>query len=420
MQEKERDGAGTINCAAKLYEEDAVALLKKLVSCDTTDYHEKNGQVHVEGFFNSIGIQTERVYPDPGRLCKYDCFNTGHTYEDRYCLVGILKGSGGGRSLLLNAHMDTVFPASPEEWRTEPFTPVEKDDRIYGLGSADTKSGMAAMLTAMKLLKESGVRLKGDVIFEGVVDEEAGGGNGSLACIDAGYRADAVLVAEPTSLIPCSAHLGSYAFWLTVEGRSAHGNMKWKGISAFEKALPIIRALGELEKKWQRRTYDLLPSPVITVLQVSVGDGSITIPGECTLLVNYTYLPDGYDYWGEIQEVIAACTSSDEWFQEHPVKIVKHHDCGPYYTSPADEWPETIIKVMKESGYQDVEIHGMPCGADGRLYATVGKMPTVILGPGSIECAHKPNEYVEIDEYLEAVRIYKELICEWCGVAEED
>lgn len=410
-------GSGIIwNDCMRQYQEEAVDLLKLLAACDTTDYHEKNGQIHVEKLLNQMGLVVERVYPQPEKLTKYTCFNTGHTYDDRYCVVGTLKGSGGGRSLILNAHMDTVLPASPEEWKTDPFTPCEKDGRLYGLGTADTKSGMAAMLMALRILKEAGVKLKGDVIFQGVVDEEAGGGNGSLACIDAGYRADAVLVAEPTCLKPCSAHMGSYAFWLTVEGKSAHGNMKWEGVSAFEKALPIMNALSELEKKWQKRTYDLLPSPIVSVLQVTLGDGSITIPGECTLLVNFTYLPDGYRYWDEIQQVIASCVEQDQWLKEHPVKITKHHDCGPYYTSPSEDWPETIVKVMKQTGHSVVKIEGMPCGADGRLYANIGGMPTVIMGPGSIECAHKPNEFVEIREFLEAVRVYTELICEWCGM----
>lgn len=404
----------------KEHEREAVNLLKELVSCDTTDYHEANGQKVAEPLLKSLGAETRRIYPDPEKLKKYECFNEGHTYEDRYCLVGTIKGAGGGRSILLNAHMDTVFPASPKEWRTDPFSPTEKEGRLYGLGSADTKGGMAAMLMALKTLKALGVTLKGDVIFNGVVDEEAGGGNGSLACIDAGCRADGALVAEPNGLIPMSAHMGSHAFWLTVLGKSAHGNMKWTGVSAFERALPIINRLTELEKEWGRRKHPLLPSPVISILKISMGDGSITIPGECRMLVNYTYLPDGYDYHGEIRRVIRECQEADPWLREHPVKLEPHHDCGPYCTDPASDWPVNVAGVISEYYGREIAVSGLPCGSDGRLYSNIGNMPTVILGPGSIENAHKPNEYVPIRQFLDAACIYAEIICRWCGVAEAE
>ena len=402
------------------HREEAIGLLKTLVSCDTTDYHEKNGQVEVEAFLQKLGVAVDKIFPDPEVLKKYAYFNEGHTYEDRYCIVGTMKGSGNGRSILLNAHMDTVFPASPEQWKTDPFTPMEMDGKLYGLGSADTKSGMAAMLMAMKVLKDLGIVLKGDVIFNGVVDEEAGGGNGSLACIDAGCHADAVLVAEPNDLTPMSAHMGSYAFWLTVEGKSAHGNMKWTGTSAFEKALPIMNALAELEKKWMQRKHELLPAPRISILKITAGDGSITIPGDCRMLVNYTYLPDGYGYHEEIMGVIRDCAAKDEWFALHPLKIELHHDCGSYCTDPRHDWPQRVALTASDYYQKNVKVSGLPCGADGRLYSNVGHMPTVIMGPGSIENAHKPNEFVPIAQFLDAIALYAQIIYEWCGGETEE
>ena len=128
------------------YETEAVDLLKLLITCDTTDYKEANGQIQVEEFFEKLEIPTARIYPDADKLGKYECFNYGHTYENRYCIEAVWRGSGGGRSLLLNGHMDTVFPASPDEWRTDPFTPVIKDGKIYGLGSVDMKSGLCLSL----------------------------------------------------------------------------------------------------------------------------------------------------------------------------------------------------------------------------------------------------------------------------------
>ena len=102
-----------IKACVEAHREEALAFLKKLISCDTTDYHEVNGQIEVEKFLRTLGAEICRIYPDPEKLRKYTCFNEGHTYDDRYCLVGMIRGEGEGRSILLNAHMDTVFPASP-------------------------------------------------------------------------------------------------------------------------------------------------------------------------------------------------------------------------------------------------------------------------------------------------------------------
>ncbi len=404
--------------AAESKRGEVAELLKRLAGCDTTDYHEANGQAKLLEYLDGMDCEIAKIYPDEEKLIGYPEYNTGHSYEGRYNVVARFKGSGDGRSLIAHAHMDTVFPASPDQWRTDPFVPVEKDGKIYALGAVDDKGGMSAMLVAMKLLKQLGVRLKGDVLFESVVDEEAGGGNGTLAVIDAGFTADAALVAEPTRLNPMSAQIGSYAVKVTVAGKSAHANTKSLGVSAFEKALPLINRLRELERQWQTRTFPLLGAPVVSVLRVETGDGSITLPSRCELLINFTYLPDGYDYAGELKRVIAECEKADPWFDEHPMKVALHHDCGPCYTDPNTPWPAVAAECAGRVLGEDVRVGGLPTGADARLFVNVAKIPCVIMGPGDMTMAHNPNEYVEIDQLVKAVAIYAATFCRWCGFEE--
>jgi acetylornithine deacetylase len=409
--------ADGISRSEKEWAPGALKLLKELIACDTTDYHEANGQELVGRVLNDLGCTARSIRPDPEVLKgKYPEFNAGHTYDEkRACLVSVFKGTGGGRSLIINSHIDTVFPAAPEKWETDPFTPTEKDGRVYGLGACDTKAGMAAVLTALKCLADLGIGLKGDVIFQSVVDEEAGGGNGTLACLDAGYRADAVLVTEPNGLIPASAHIGSYAAKITVYGKSAHGNLKHEGISAFEKALPLILKLEELEKKWKTHTHEILPSPVLTILGINAGDGSVTIPESCEMFINYTYLPNDYDYEGELRSVIRTFESGDPWFADHPVKFALQHNVTPYYTSPDSPWPLLAADCASLVLGRRVKPTGLPCGADARFYSNLGHMDTIVLGPGSISNAHKPNEFVEIGDFISAVKIYAEILRRWCG-----
>ena len=411
-----KDLLGRIKAEAPAMLREAIDLLYSLTGCNTTDYHEKNGQERLEAFLKDMPCTVERVFPDLEKLRAYPEFNTGHTYEDRYCVVAQFKGEGGGRSLILNAHMDTVFPASPELWKTDPYTPTEIGDRIYALGAADDKGGMCAMLMAMKLIARLGVRLKGDVIFQSVVDEEAGGGNGTLAVIDAGYRADAALVAEPNMLSVASAQTGSYAVKITVEGKSAHGNMKELGVSAFEKALPLINRLTELEKRWKQRSFPLFQGPYLSILSIQAGDGSITLPSTCEMLGNYTYFPDGYDCNGDIRREIEAVEAADAWFCDHPIRVELHHDCGPYYTDPSTEWPQTVMACLQEIDGEAHAATALPTGADSRLYANVAKMPCVVMGPGTILVCHNPNEYIEKEQLMKAIIAYAAVICKWCGV----
>lgn len=401
--------------AAESMKQEALELLRNLAGCDTTDGNEANGQQRLEAFLQQLPCKCTRVYPSEEKLGRYPEFNRGHSYDKRYCVVAEFAGQGGGRSLLMNAHMDTVLPAAAEKWLTDPFTPVEKDGRVYGLGVADDKGGMCAMLMALKLLDRLGIRLKGDVIFQSVVGEEADGGNGTLAVIDAGYRADAALVAEPNLLSPASAQTGSYAVWITVEGQSAHGNMKHLGVSAFEKALPLINRLTALEKQWRRRSFPLLNAPYLTILQIEAGDGSITLPASCRMLVNYTYHPDGYDSLGDLMQQIRDTEAEDPWFKAHPIRVELHHDCGPYYTDPNSDYPQTVADCVGEVLGVRPEITGLPTGADSRLYANVAHMPCVVLGPGSILVCHNPNEYLETEQLVKAIAAYAVILCRWCG-----
>ena len=143
-------------------------------------------------------------------------------------MVGILEGEGKGRSLILNGHVDTVPPGDTTLWKHNPFGGEIEGDRIFGRGSVDMKGGISAMIMAVKFIKEAKIRLKGDIILQCVVDEE-GGGNGTLACVDRGYKADAAIVTEPTNLKIMIAHRGAMHLRVKVKGKSTHACFRWEG-----------------------------------------------------------------------------------------------------------------------------------------------------------------------------------------------
>lgn len=393
----------------------AKELLFELISCDTTDTKEINGLLVIERELDNIGIPFRRIHIDAERLSRlYPEFNSGRDYQNRYCIEAILKGERGGQSLLLNAHIDTVTPAKSELWETNPFDAVEKNGLVYGLGSCDTKAGLGAILMALKFIKENKIRLKGDLIVHFVIDEEVGGGNGTLACVDSGRKADAVIVFEPTDLYPAVAHVGSYATSIRVQGKGAHGNLKNEGVNAIEESIKLASCLLNLGDKWRKQHHPVLPSPLVSILSIHSGDGSITIPSECEFLLNYTYLPENYPYEQEMIETVLLFERQNSWYLENPIKLLKQHDVKPYSCFQKSRIAQTIIKAVFETTGNTLEPIGLGCGSDARFYANLLNVDTIVFGPGSILDAHRPNEHVELRQYYQVIEILISTIMSWC------
>ena len=240
---------------------EAIALLAELVAIDSTNpvflaadgaglpVGERRCNEVLADRLAAAGCETTWVAPDP----------------ERPNLVGRRRGVGGGRSLVLNGHVDTVA-AERSAWTTDPWRPTERDGALFGLGAADTKAGVTAIWTALRALEDADVALAGDVVVHFVVGEEAMEHElGTTACIRAGHGGDAAIVAEPTSLArPLLVTGTSGGYWslrIEIEGRTTHcanrphlvragGGGDAVGVSALEKAVRLVVALQELEQRW--------------------------------------------------------------------------------------------------------------------------------------------------------------------------
>src|SRR5690606_18167970 len=247
--------------------EEHLEFLKTLIAKDTTNRlhgvygKEEIGQGVIIEKLTEMGLEIDVFEPDNERLMKYKEAGRGHHYDDRPNVVGVLKGTGGGRSLILNGHIDTMPFDQLEKWESHPLEPIVRDGKLYGRGSCDMKAGLASIILAVEALIDSGVKLKGDVIIQSVVDEE-GGGNGTLACVDRGYVADAAIITEPTSLEIMHAHMGWLYYRMEIVGKSLHSALKWDGVNAIEKMMKIIHALQDFEREYAiRKRHPFLPPP---------------------------------------------------------------------------------------------------------------------------------------------------------------
>jgi acetylornithine deacetylase len=286
------------------------------------------------------------------------------------------------------------------------------------------KGGLTTFLAALGALEAAAVRLRGDVTVAATVGEEDGG-LGALATVLRGYRADAVLVTEPTRLALVTACEGSLVFRITVTGRSAHAATRDEGVSALEKFLPILLDLQALERErnaaLKHPLYDVFPNKVpVNIGVVRTGNWASTVPESLEAEVRVGFLP-GEEMEGfkrVVRSRIQAVADRDPWLRDHPPAVTFF---GGQFTSaetPVDA-PicDTIRAAHRAVHGHDPAVEAATYGADMRHFIGIGGMPCVMYGAGDIRLAHGPDEYLEVDELLTASRVVALALADWCGVA---
>jgi acetylornithine deacetylase len=424
--------------------DDLVELVRSLVRFDTTSVdlspgsaHTTNQEADLQAYVGerlaAIGASVDQWEPDASEFADHPMMPPWHHWRGRPLTVGTIRGTGGGRSLIVNGHIDVVDAGERSRWSSPPFDADVRDDRIYGRGAVDMKGGVGAALFALEALHACGVQLAGDVVFETVPDEETCA-MGTVAAIARGYRADAGLVPEPTRLNLWIATRGLLHGTLTVEGRSAHAEMNqphWReggGVNAIQKAAAVLAGLDRLSESWASRPdkrHPLLGTPSVNPTMVSGGSFISNIPERCDVALNTTYLPGDADEHGygsrprsEIEQAVADVAAADDWLAEHPPGWSWYTDYPPSEIDPGSP----IVDVAQEAGRDlglDVRAEGIDTTYDGALLTLFAETPSPALGPGDLTRAHAPDEWVGIEELVIGAKLYARAISLWCGVANE-
>jgi acetylornithine deacetylase len=321
--------------------EEIVALTAELVACDTTAREgpvpprdEERLQRILAARLEPLGAAPELWEPEP--TADGDRFLPGGLdFVGRPQLVATVPGIGGGRSLLLNGHIDAVDVEPRERWTSDPLACVERDGALFGRGVNDMKGGIACLVVALETLHRLGVRLSGDVVFCTVTDEESSGAGGRRA-VEHGVRADAGICAEPTDFAAWVSCRGTVTPTITIEGRAGHAEMRqphWReggAVNAIERLVPLLQAVQRLREDWRTRPDQLHPllSPGdIVPTVVKGGSWTVTYPASCELTCDAMYLPGHVDAAGSgraIEDEIVACleaaAAADPWLREHPLQ----------------------------------------------------------------------------------------------------
>ena len=402
-----------------------IAFLQKLVSIPSVTGEELEIQTFLARKMKAMGLEVDLWEPDLEALKKHPAYlPPDRDYRNRPNLVAIYRGTGGGKSLLFNGHVD-VIPAGPEDtWRHPAWGAETEDGRLYGRGASDMKSGLAAMTMAFEALMRSRVRLKGDVFLEYVMDEEATG-NGTLACVLRGYKADAGICCETSSLHVQPACIGRIWFEILVKGKPAGIQRRWEGVNAIEKGYALVQAVAELEKiRIDRVSHPLYPDKrgslpcMVGVFQS--GSFPSAFPDTCLLKGSMATLPgeETNQVKASLVDHILTFSKKDPWLKDHPPEVKFVGYCG----DPAEISPHhPIVTMMSERFHQiqgrDPEITGRQGAADIRYLIKYGDTPTVIFGPGMTEQMHANNEWANIEDLIQATKILSQTILEWCRVA---
>ncbi|NLP49201.1 peptidase [Bacillus sp. RO1] len=405
----------------------AVKLLRKLIQERSVQGHESSAQAVVIEACRELGMEIDIWEPDIKEMSLHENFvSTRENFDDSPNVVAMWKGTGGGRSIILNGHIDVVPEGDLLQWECDPYEGKVQDGKIYGRGSTDMKGGNVSLLLALNALKSIGVKLKGDVIFQSVIEEESGGA-GTLATILRGYSADAVLIPEPTNMKIFPKQQGSMWFRLKVKGRSAHGGTRYEGVSALEKSILVIEKIQELETKRNERVEDPLykgiPIPLpINIGKVEGGSWPSSVPDMVVLEGRIGVGPEEklIEVKQELATWMKSLSETDPWFSHHPVELEWF---GAQWVPGSVELSHPFVKMI-ENAYIQVEkkqpiLEASPWGTDGGLFTQLLGIPTVVCGPGTTEVAHYPNEFIYIDEMIKAAEIFAILLMDWCEISDE-
>ncbi len=345
------------------------------------------------------------------------------SYDNAWNVVGTHRpaAQAQGRSLILNGHIDVVPTGPLDMWTHPPFEPKVDDGWMTGRGAGDMKAGLAANLFALDALARLGLAPAADVIVQSVIEEECTG-NGALACLQRGYRAEAALITEPSAETLGAAQVGVMWFQVKLRGKPAHVAVAGSGANAIEACFPIIGALHALEARWNEIKHAAFAEhahPInFVVSRIEGGDWTSSVPAWCTFDMRIGLYP-GQDLAAvraEVEATVAQAARSDAFLAQNPPQIVYHGFQAEGYVLQADTEAQRLLERCHEA------VAASPLGlragtgtTDARFYGLYAGIPALVYGPRA-ENIHAFDERVELESVRRVTQAVALFVAEWCGV----
>lgn len=385
-------------------------------------------QRKVASVLTSLGWEPD-VYDltEVASLTAHPEFWPGRSYTQRPNVNARKKGSGGGRSLILSGHIDTVPADTPAAWTRSPWGEDLEDGRLYGRGAWDMKAGVAMNLTVLRALHEAGIRLKGDLTFETVVDEEFGGANGTLAARVRGYTADAAVIGESTGFLICPAQRGGRTVHITLFGPGGILGEQQVHARVVDQLNHVLSRIHDFQRRRERRVaiepYFANSADPFAVWVTNIATGKWgwvqpqTVPERCQVEIYWQSMP--HETQAEVEREF------HEWWREtisarpelFPVPPSVHF---PMRWLPGCSIPPSSPLVVEFSAVAEAcgaqtRVEGLDAPSDMYIFQNCFHIPALMWGPDG-GGAHQADEYVDIASLVKATRVLAQFVCQWCGV----
>ena len=401
--------------------DDQIRLTKDLIAIPTVNPYsgdasaatEAPGQDWIEDRFKSLGGSTRRIPVPEDIYAQGEMIGPpDRKWDNRENVVSEWQFGDGGRTIILNDHMDTV---GAEHMDINPYDPVIKDGKIYGRGTSDTKGNMIMGLIAVQALLQDTSGLKGRIVFESVVDEECdGAGAGTLACCLAGITGDMAIVLD--GAFGGTMHNGCNGIAtarVRSFGQAGHASTG-KSVNAIDTAFVAKQAVEQFEAEYRAQH----PRCFGNVGVMRAGSKAGSVPNVAELQINFSYVEedaraarDQTGVWGgglfreRFAQAMARIGETDPWFKEHPAEVSWIKDMYPFECDPNGQEIQTVLGAASEVWQKDVKGLPMPAWFDGAHLAMKLGIPTLAVGHGAVGTAHTANEYAEVNSLLNGAKV---------------
>ncbi|NIX75945.1 ArgE/DapE family deacylase [Microvirga terricola] len=416
-----------LRAAIEARRDQALQRLHRLVSADTTLGKEQAGQEIMAGIFTEMGLAVETFDVDVDAIRDRSGFSppVHQDYTNRPNVIArhVPKGRAQGRSLIFNGHIDVVPPGEAELWTTPAFSPSERNGRLYGRGAGDMKSGLVAYCLAYEALRDLGYAPAAPVMFQSVIEEECTG-NGALACVARGYRADAAIIPEPFQQTIMTSQLGVMWVTLRILGKPAHVLEASVGVSAITAAYMLFDGLRELEEDWNRPEnrhpeFTTNPHPVnFNLGRIEGGDWGSTVACSATMLVRVGFYPGTSlkSVKSAIEANVAATKAKHPGLANIGIEIsYRGFQAEGCTIDPNAPFMQVLSAAHRQAVGSEPQRLASTATTDVRFLALYGDTPATCYGPigGSY---HGIDEWVSIDSILSVGEVLALFAAEWCGL----
>lgn len=372
--------------------QEALSLLTRMVAVPSVEGQEKAMGDLVADYTEKLGMTVERQVVE----------------GDRFNVIARATIGKGGKTVVLNSHMDVVPPA--DGWNTDPYVLTRGEDRAYGRGATDAKGCLTALLMAAKRIIENPGETNGNLIVAAVVDEETYSTGARFLTEHTDLKADYAIVGEPTNCRVGLGHNGSIRPVIVIHGKTAHSSTPEKGISSVRVAAYLSGLVDKIQEGLHEITHPSTGKPSISITMLKAGVKENVLPDWCELILDRRMIP-GEDEKEVIRTFEKLCADTEAAFPGAKVEIERYLvTTGPASAvSPDSEIAQIAYEACEQVTGVEQTPYGVICNTDMNHFMRKG-IPTIIIGPGNIDYCHKPNEYIEYKELETACLVDEQVI----------